>query len=461
MKVLVATAELRPLVSAGGLGEAVAGLAAALGAQGVDVVTALPAYRRFELADSERIDLDVPDWAAPASAVIGRHESAGQLALIDVPGIERPDPYVDADGVGWTDNMDRFAAFSAAIAALAERLEVDLLQLNDWHTALTPTFMSVDANIPTVLTIHNLGHQGGAGVEWRDRLSLNASAYHSGDGINALAGAIRLADRVVTVSPTYAREIVSEAEGMGLDELLRERGADLLGVRNGIDIRAWDPATDPHIVPYSSDYLEPKALTRGQLIEHVGWEDTGDPVVVMVTRLVEQKGVDMALEAARFLDGMRCRMVVLGSGERRLADWARWLMGQQPDRFWFFDGYDAPLSHLIIAGGDLLLMPSRFEPCGLAQMQAMNYGTIPIVTPVGGLVDTVVDADLNPKGNGFVATAIDDAGVVDALHRGLRSVRHAGRKKAIQRRGMTTDWSWSVPASRFVEIYQDLISSRT
>lgn len=457
LRVLVATAELRPLVSAGGLGEAVAGLAAALSSHGVDVITALPAYQQFPLNDATDIELVVPDWAGPASARIGDHPTAGKVALIAVPGIERPDPYVDADGVGWADNMDRFAAFSAAVAALAEAITVDIVQLNDWHTALAPAFMSGD--IPTVFTIHNLGHQGGAGPEWLERLPERADHYQWGDGMNALAGAIRLADRVVTVSPNYANEVLTEADGMGLNELLVARGNDLIGIRNGIDTRTWDPSIDAHIPTYSADDLAGKQQARAQLLDYVGWQDTGDPLVSMVTRLVEQKGVDLAFEGARFLEGMRCRMIVLGSGERRLADWGRWLMGEQPERFWFYDGFDAPFSHLLLGGSDLLLMPSRFEPCGLAQMQAMAYGTIPVVTGVGGLVDTVIDADMSKSGNGFVASQLDEPGVVDAWHRSLRAVRHAGRRKSIQRRGMNTDWSWTAPAAEFVTLYNSMLSA--
>lgn len=456
MRVLFATAELRPLVSAGGLGEAAAGLAAGLRDHGVDVITVLPGYSAFPLENEEHIELSVPDWAAPASVRIGDHPDAGRLAVVDVPGIVRPDPYVDETGEGWADNDARFASFSAAVAALARALEVDLVQLNDWHTALTPAFLG--DGIPVVMTIHNLAHQGWAGVDWLHRLPRHREAYSWGDAVNGLGGSIRLADRVVAVSPNYASEITTDAAGMGLQQVLAERGDDLRGILNGIDIRAWNPATDAYAPHFDVSDLAGKSVARATLLERAGWSDTDEPLVVMVTRLVDQKGVDLAFEAARFLGGMKARMIVLGTGDPRLAEWAAWLAETQPDRFWFFNGYDAPLSHLLFAGGDLLLMPSRFEPCGLAQMQAMAYGTIPIVTPVGGLVDTVVDADANREGTGFVAATLDESGVVDALHRGLRAWRHAGRRKAIQRRGMTPDWSWTDPARQFVDLYRELVT---
>jgi starch synthase len=455
LHVLFATAELRPLVSAGGLGEAASGLVAALRAADVDVTVVLPDYFRWELASSVEHVLDVSEWAAPATVRIGQHADAGRVALVSVPGIERPDPYVDENGEGWADNTERFAAFAAAIGALVLIEHFDVVHLNDWHTALAPAF--IPSSIPTMLTIHNLGHQGAADHSWLHRLPTRRESYVWGDGVNALAGAIQSATRVSTVSPHYAEEIVTEADGMGLHYRFEERAADLIGIRNGIDVRTWDPALDPYTPNFSFATIEDKQQARSVLLARAGWEESTDPVIVMVTRLVEQKGVDLAFEAARFLEGMKARLMILGSGDRRLADWARWLQADQPDRFWFFDGYDVPLSHEMFAGGDLLLMPSRFEPCGLAQMQAMAYGTIPIVSAVGGLVDTVVDADSSPDGNGIVTTTIDESGVVDGLHRGLRSVRHTGRKRALQRRGMTTDWSWTDPAQRYIQVYREMV----
>ena len=460
-RILFATSELRPLVSVGGLGEAAAGLTAALPAAGVGVLSAIPAYRHWDIDEVEVLQLDVPEWAAPARARQGRHPEAGLLAIIEVPGIERSDPYVDAFGEGWADNTERFAAFSAAVAALAVRLDVDLVHLNDWHTAMVPAFLP--DTIPTILTIHNIAHQGWAPADWLHRMPSRRELFRFGDAVNSLAGAIKAASRIVAVSPGYANEILTVEFGSGLEGVLRENSERLVGILNGIDTRAWDPATDVFTPHFSAADLSGKAEARADLLHHVGWDDTGEPIVVMVTRLVEQKGVDLAFAAARYLDGMKARLIVLGSGEVRFADWARWLAAEQPHNFWFHDGYDAAFSQLLFAGGDLLLMPSRFEPCGLAQMQAMAYGTLPVVTPVGGLNDTVVDADrIDPAnadgGVGFVAADVSEAAVVDALHRALRSVRHARRRAMIQRRGMQQDWSWREPAHQFAELYHDVLS---
>ncbi|MCP3987773.1 MAG: glycosyltransferase [Actinomycetia bacterium] len=457
MRVLFATAELRPLVSTGGLGEASAGLVGALRRLGHDVEVILPDYAGWELEDEDDLMVRVPGWASPACARRGVHREAGRLILVSVPGIERPHPYVDAAGIGWPDNDSRFAAFSAAVASVAELLGPDIVQLNDWHTGLVPALLG--QSIPTVLTIHNLAHQGWANIGWLHELPTHRDSYHHGDALNMLAGAIRAVDAVVTVSPTYATEIVTEAGGMGLNGALEARD-QIYGIRNGIDTMTWDPAIDPHLpASFSFDAPAGKEQAKAALVDRAGWGEVKTPVVAMVTRLAEQKGVDLAFEAARYLEGMRARLMVLGSGEQRLADWGRWLTEEYPGRFWFIDGYDVPLSHLMFAGADLFLMPSRFEPCGLAQMQAMAYGTIPVVTGVGGLGDTVMDADASRDGNGFVSQTVDLAGVVDALHRALSAWRHAGRRRRIIRHGMAVDWSWAEPAVELADLYESVMAA--
>jgi starch synthase len=209
---------------------------------------------------------------------------------------------------------------------------------------------------------------------------------------------------------------------------------------------------------YSASDPAGKSANRAELVASLGWPDDGTPVVGMVTRLVHQKGVEFALEAVTYADGIPFRLALLGSGERWSADWAHHLARTAPDRVWFHEGYDRGMAHRLFAGSDLLLMPSRFEPCGLSQMQAMAYGTIPVVTPVGGLVDTVIDADEDRRrGNGFMARSVDTPGVVDALHRAVRGWRQPRRRAAIQRRGMNVDWSWTDPAVRHLEVYHEVL----
>jgi starch synthase len=455
MKVLFATAELTPVVRVGGLAEAAAGLVNALRAAGIDVEVVLPDYGGIELTDQTEIDIEMPWWAGVARVRRGRHAAVGDLTVVHVRGIDRDHPYVDATGEGWPDNDARFMAFSAAVAGLAARDRPDLVHLNDWHTAAAVGMM-LDRP-PTMLTVHTLGYQGTSDRAWLDHLPVEAHRFAWYGGTNPLAGAIELVDRVVAVSPTYAREIVTPGGGMGLDERLDALGDRLVGIRNGIDTAIWDPAHDPHIAAnYGAADRSGRARCRLELVERAGWTDDKTPVAAMVTRLVDQKGVDLLIDAARFLPSIPLRLVVLGAGEAGLAGELHALADANPEHVWFFEGYDEPLAHQLFAGGDLFVMPSRFEPCGLAQMQAMAYGAIPVVTRVGGLRDTVTDADADRAGgNGFTAP-VDAAGLVDALHRGVRAVRHAGRRAAIQGRGMAADWSWDGPAAEHIALYREL-----
>jgi starch synthase len=456
MRILFATAELAPLVRVGGLAEASAGLVRALRRTGAEVELVLPDYGIYPLEDEQAHERHVGEWAGPMRVRSGSLPGLGRAHLVGGAGIERVHPYVDTSGEGWFDNDRRFTAFAAVVGQLAAELRPDVVQLNDWHTAFAHAWMPDD--LPTVLTIHTLGHQGWCDVGWLDRLPAHRDAYEWFGTGNALLGSIRLADRVVAVSPTYAREIQSEADGFHMHVELAARGDALLGIRNGIDLEEWHPAVDPHLAaPYDRTDLAGKEACRTALLAELGWSDGADPVIGMVTRLVDQKGVDLALGAARYLEGMGARLVLLGAGARDLALAAQAAVEAAPDRVAFVEGYDLGLGHRILAGADLFLMPSRFEPCGLAQMQAMVYGTIPVVTDVGGLHDTVLDDDRHRlKGNGFVAGSVDTAGVVDALHRAVRAWRSPRRRSGIIDRGMGADWSWDGPAAEYLALYSSL-----
>jgi starch synthase len=313
-----------------------------------------------------------------------------------------------------------------------------------------------------VFTIHTLGYQGFAARHWLDQLPHHRDAFEWYDGVNPLAGALRLADLVVAVSPNYAREILSPENGMGMHDVLRARGDRLVGIRNGIDTSVWDPATDPHVATtYSASDPVGKQSCRVSLAAEVGWPPDADPIIGMVTRLADQKGVDLALALVPYLETLPARLVILGAGDRRLAAIASDAAARLPDRVVFREGYDDAFGHRIFAGSDLFLMPSRFEPCGLAQMQAMAYGTFPVVTDVGGLHDTVSDDDFQRgNGTGFMSGTVDTTGLVDALHRAVRALRQPSRRKAIQRRAMAHDWSWTVPAEEHLQHYRALLEAR-
>ncbi len=458
MHVLLGSAEMAPIARVGGMAEAVAGLARQLWREGVEVTVAVPDYGGVVLEDVRRVDLAVPEWAGSTSARLGTLDGGPTLALVDGPGMAKPHPYNDENGQAFPDNDLRFFSFSAGIAALTTRLGPDVLHLNDWHTG--PTLGLLADPPPSVFTIHTLAYQGITAPGWMGRLFRHPERFAWYGDTNPLLGAIGLADRVVTVSPNYAAEIVHEYHGMGLHYHLSGLGDRLVGIINGIDVEEWNPATDSHLVAqYSAEKMRGKGANRSALAASFGLDGDGppQPIIGMVSRLVAQKGIDLAIDAARFLDRVPARLAILGSGDIALVEALEDLVRRFPGRIGFVNGYDAALSHLIFAGADLLLMPSRFEPCGLAQMQAMAYGTIPIVTDVGGLHDTVVDDDVDPeRGTGFVAASVDGAGVVDAVHRACRAWSSTKRRSAIRARGMATDWSWAGPTRAYLDLYRDI-----
>lgn len=458
MRVLFATAELSPFVKVGGLGDFSAGLVRSLREMGIDVEVLLPDYGGLALEVEAETPIALPEWAGTVRLRRGKLDGF-EVSLVSAEHLARPHPYLDQQGRGWPDNDLRFFTFSAAIAARAAETAPDVLHINDWHTGASLGLL--ESPPPSLLTIHNLAYQGTTSAVWLQAFTRRPQAYEWYGDTNPLSGAIALADRVVTVSPTFAAESLDPETSFGLAGPLAARGNDFMGILNGIDTRVWDPSDDPHVgVSYDAESIGRKRQIRRRLIADLGWPETNEPLIGMVTRLTDQKGVDIALDMIDLLDHVGARMVLLGSGERQLALLAE-QAASRSDRFVFKEGYDEGLAHRIFAGCDLYLMPSRFEPAGLTQMQAMRYGTIPVVTDVGGLHDTVIDSDATPnQGTGFVAREVSAQGVADALARAVKAWRSLGRRGAIRRRGMEIDWSWSVPASLYVELYQEVSSAR-
>jgi starch synthase len=458
--VLFATAELAPIATVGGLANAAAGLVKELRRQGATVTLVLPEYGGVVLEGATSFELPVPGWAAPAWVRVGRHAELGELHLVWVPGMDRPHPYLQASGDGWPDNDRRFLAFSAAVASLYRRLAPDVLHLNDWHTATALAAFHDGEAPPSVLSIHNLAYQGTCDGEWLWHLGPRAGAYEWWGACNPFKGGLVLSDAIVAVSPRYAAELTTPEGGFGHDALLRHRGDALLGILNGIDADVWDPATDPHLVmPFDAADPAGKEACRDALHRRLGLPDGPGPLAVAVTRLTGQKGTDLLPDLLRFLPRLPLRLAVLGAGDRWTADALRAAASAHPERFAFVEGYDESLSHQLFAGGDLMLMPSRFEPCGLSQMQAMRYGTLPVVTDVGGLHDTVADADDHPaEGTGWVAARADPVDLVDALHRAVRGWADPTRRARAQANGMQRDWSWRQPAEGHLALYGQLLA---
>ena len=458
MRVVFATAELAPVATVGGLAAAAAGLGAELRRQGVDVDLVVPDYGGVELADETVIDLTVPSWVGPARMRVGLHPSVGRLHLVSVPGMERPHPYLQAGGEGWLDNSERFFRFARAVAAYVELDRPDILHLNDWHTG--SVLAALTDPPPTVLSLHNLAYQGVTDGSWLDVIGPRSAHYEWWGETNPLSGALALADRIVAVSPHYATEIVTREGGFGLDEALRNRGADVVGILNGIDTDVWNPATDAHLAArFDATDLVGRNANRLALHGRLGLAADDVPLATVVTRLTHQKGIDVLAPLVPLLAQIPMRLAILGSGDAGLAAHLHHLADEHPDWFSFVEGYDEALSHLMFAGADLHVMPSRFEPCGLTQMQAMRYGAVPVVTAVGGLVDTVIDADLHRQGTGFVAGRVAPEDLLAALFRAARRVKVRRRHQVMQRRMMNIDWSWRTPAAEHSALYAQLAGS--
>jgi starch synthase len=456
MRVAFVTAELAPLATVGGLASAAAGLVGELRRQGAIVDVLLPDYGGIELADEHVIDLHVPDWVGAARIRSGTHPVVGPLRLVDVPGMARPHPYLQADGEGWPDNTERFFRFARAVAAAIDADPPDVVHLNDWHTGAVAAGLADPP--PIVLSLHNLAYQGTTDGSWLSRIGPRASHFEWWGGTNPLSGAIALADRIVAVSPNYADEIVTPEGGFGLDGPLRSRRDSLVGILNGIDTEVWNPATDPHLAAsFDATTLGGRDSNRTALLDRLGFADDAVPLGAVVTRLTHQKGIDLIAPLVPLLGEIPMRLAVLGSGDAGLAAHLHHLAAEHPDWFRFVEGYDEALSHLMLAGADVYVMPSRFEPCGLTQMQAMRYGAVPVVTATGGLVDTVVDADLDRQGTGFVARRAMSEDLLAALFRAARRARDRRRLATLRRRIMTIDWSWRLPADEHLRLYRELV----
>jgi starch synthase len=459
MRVLFVTPECAPLTKTGGLGDVSAALPAALRAQGVDVRTMLPAYREVlaaipqakELARLRVLQMDV------------RILESGECLFVDCPELyARPGgPYQDESGEDWPDNALRFGVLSRVAALLgsaASPLEwrPEVVHCNDWPTGLVPVYLHSQAErAATVMTIHNLAFQGLFEPSWVARLELPAAVFAI-EGIefygrvSFLKGGVVFADGITTVSPTYAREIQDEELGCGFDGLLRSRRDVLRGILNGIDQELWNPMTDERIAErYSWSSPEKKAANKAALQRRLNLaEDPARPLLGAVCRFTHQKGIDLIAAAAEDLINLPAQICVLGRGERELETRLAALAARYPHAVAVAIGFNEDLAHLIEAGSDLFLMPSRFEPCGLNQMYSQRYGTPPVVRATGGLADTVTDGE-----TGFVFARAESAALVEAVRRGVAAYRDERRWREIQRRGMARDFSWSGPARQYADLY--------
>ncbi len=481
LKILFAASEAQPLIKTGGLADVAGALPPALAHFGHDVRLVLPAYPEAvekAIPLHHLASLRLPGSDEPVRILEGRLGDDVPLYLVDAPELfERPgNPYVAADGHDWPDNPERFALFCRAIAAIALDhagldWHPDLVHCNDWQTGLVPALLADEGNRPaTLFTIHNLAYQGVFDRAAFDRLgldpalwSLDALEFHG--NFSFIKGGLAFADWITTVSPTYAREILTPAFGYGLEGLLRHRRERLEGILNGIDYRLWDPATDPAIPHhYDASRFGRKQENKRALQRELGLPEEKSALLFgHIGRLVEQKGVDMILDV---LPGLLRRpgtqLVLLGSGSADLEQALREVAKRHPDRVAAWIGYDEALAHRVEAGCDCFLMPSRFEPCGLNQLYSLRYGSVPLVHRTGGLADTVVDATphnlVEGRATGFVFDQPDSGALWKAMERAMEFWHQPGdawRKLAVN--GMRQDFSWDASARRYLAIYRRAI----
>jgi len=477
MRVLFATSEATPLVKTGGLADVSGALPAALRELGVDARVLLPAYRsvRAALPKARACGVIPPVAGLPAARMLeARTENGVPTYLLDCPPLFNRDggPYQDASGADWFDNALRFGLLSRAAAALGcastpLKWHPQVIHCNDWQTGLAAAYLhsADDARAASLITIHNLAFQGIYPASQLSILGLSPATY-SIDGlefhgnISFLKAALSYADAISTVSPTYAIEIQSEPLGFGLQGLLAHRAAALSGILNGIDTDAWDPARDPYIaVQYGPDTLDRKRANKQSLQEYFGLEpDPEVPLVGMVSRFTDQKGIDLVIEAAPRILRLPAQIVLVGTGAPESEDAARMLAARFPSRASAFVGFDEALAHRVEAGADMFLMPSRFEPCGMNQMYSQRYGTPPVVRATGGLADSVVDCSPETlaagTATGFTFTPASGLALLDTVERAVAAYRDPPTWRALQTNGMARDFSWRASAARYSEIYE-------
>ncbi len=479
MFVVMATSEVAPLARTGGLGDVLGALPPALRQHGVEVAVIMPCYnavlqtgRKSELLPWT---LRVPLSDRIVTASVRRfHLDDGTpvYAIENDVYFARPEIYGPAGGA-YADNAERFAFFSRAVLAAIEWIgRPDIVHCHDWPTGLVPAFLHADSSryaeltpIRTALTIHNLGYQGDfwhldwhlLNLDWR---YFRFDAIEAWGRINYLKAGISFADAITTVSPTYAREIQTPELGQGLDGALRARTGALTGILNGVDYSEWSPEHDPHIAsPYSAKDLNGKAICKSALQDVFRLpRDARAPLLGIVTRLAEQKGLDLLLQVAAAIAERGSQLVVVGRGDRHYERELSALAAAHPRNIGVQIAFDNTLAHQVEAGSDLFLMPSRYEPCGLNQMYSLRYGTIPVVRATGGLDDSVIDVDAEPgSGTGFKFGPYSSTAFLSAIDRALACYADAKRWQPLVRRAMQADFSWNRSARAYIAVYEKLL----
>lgn len=479
LKVLSVASEAAPLVKTGGLADVAGALPAALAAQGVEVTTFLPGYPAVlaKLGKTRAVHKWDALLGSPARLLAGKLGDH-PLLVLDAPALfgREGGPYADPAGKDWDDNWRRFAAFARAAADIAggavKGRAFDLVHAHDWQAGMVPAYLRLTPlaggrAVPSVITIHNMAFQGYYPADTFPQLGLPPSAWtvdgvESYGGVGFLKAGMQLADAITTVSPTYAGEIRSPEFGMGLEGLVLARSNRVHGILNGIDTAEWNPGTDPHLAAnFTAGRLTARKRNKRAVEKEFALDRDDGPLFIVVSRLTWQKGMDVLAEVLDHLVGIGGRLALLGSGDAELE--ARFLAAaaRHKGRVGVRIGYDEALSHRLQGGGDAILIPSRFEPCGLTQLYGLAYGCVPVVSRTGGLADTVIDA--NPAAlaagvaTGVQINAVNAGALATGISRAVELYHRPKEWKRLQKNGMAADFSWSASGAAYAALYRQLI----
>lgn len=479
LKVLSVASEAVPLVKTGGLADVAGALPGALSPHGVEVTTMVPGYPAV-LRALGRVRA-VHTWdsllGVPARLLAGRL-GAHKLQVLDAPVLFQREggPYGDTAGRDWDDNWRRFAAFARAAADVAggavKGRSFDLVHAHDWQAAMVPAYLRFapvrgGRTVPSVITIHNMAFQGYYDAAIFPRLGLPQAAWsldgvESYGGVGFLKAGMQSADAITTVSPTYAGEIRSPEFGMGLEGLVQARSDRVHGILNGIDSDEWNPVHDRHLAAtFGAGRLAARKRNKRALEEEFSLDREDGPLFVIVSRLTWQKGMDVMIEALDHLVGSGARLAVLGSGDAAIEQGLHAAAARHPGRIAVRIGYDEALSHRMQGGGDAILVPSRFEPCGLTQLYGLAYGCVPVVSRTGGLADTVIDA--NPAAlaagvaTGVQMNAVSYPALAMAITRAVDLFARPAIWARIQKNGMKADFSWKASGAAYAALYRQLV----
>lgn len=477
MKIVFVASEMAPFAKTGGLADVTGSLPLEIRSLGHEVLAFLPRYQSVNLQD-RKMKLEIKKMPVPLGGVFestdiyGYEDPKGvKFYFIDYPNFFCREALYGTPHGDYPDNDLRFIFFQRAVLEALKVLKIkpDIVHCHDWQTGLIPVYLKtlyaeepVFRNVRSIFTVHNLAYQGNfppdsfptTGFGW-ELFKLERLEFYG--KFSFLKGGIVYADRVTTVSPSYAREIQTKEYGCGLEGALSRRKDSLFGIANGIDYSVWNPQTDPDLAAnYSTKNLENKKISKAELQKENRFKvDPNIPLIGMVTRLVDQKGVDILIAAFDEVMAMGVQLVLLGTGEERYHQLFRDIAKQYRDRFGLHIVFDAKMAKRIYAGSDVMLIPSYYEPCGLAQMIALRYGTVPIVRAVGGLADTISEFDLKTEsGNGFRFEDYTSRALINALKRCFQVYQDKAAWKKLIQNGVNCDFSWTASAKKYVSLYE-------